>query len=201
MDTRQRIRDKRGGFTLIELLVVIAIIAVLIGLLVPAVQKVRAAALRIQCANNMKQLALACHNFADVYKRFPPGMATNWEAYRGQPWFNLSDWDPYYSPNDDLGGPGANRNWRVLILPFIELDNVFNLYAADDKALAASNFNDGSSYEGMDGVYAIKTNTYICPACNARNDHLTILWTAPPGPCDLRILLLWQRRHRRPVCQ
>jgi prepilin-type N-terminal cleavage/methylation domain-containing protein len=94
----------RKGFTLIELLVVIAIIAILIALLVPAVQKVRDAAARTQCLNNLKQLALACHNYHDTYKQLPPAVMNQ----------------PSVGTNIIYGSSNFGPNWVVLILPYIE---------------------------------------------------------------------------------
>jgi prepilin-type N-terminal cleavage/methylation domain-containing protein len=113
MEIYQRsVAGRRGGFTLIELLVVIAIVGILIGLLLPAVHKVRAAADRIACQNNLKQIGLAFQNHHDQFRYFPTG---GW------------DWStpPNYINGQPAIGAKQQAGWGFQILPFIEGDNAW----------------------------------------------------------------------------
>lgn len=113
--------QSRRGFTLIELLVVIAIIAILIALLLPAVQQAREAARRTQCKNNLKQLALAMHNYHDVYLMFPPS-------------YNIKQQS---AQNPVL--QGSLLGWTTFLLPYIDQGNIWNVVTADLESRVTPN--------------------------------------------------------------
>ena len=143
------LRRSRPGFTLIELLVVIAIIAILIGLLLPAVQKVREAAARMSCSNNLKQLGLAALNYESTYQYFPPG------------WIAPS---AIYTPSGTgivmgpaLGSDTRITNVMVELLPFIEQDNLQKTWNYYNNTT-----NVGVAGSGAPATQVVKT--FLCPS-------------------------------------
>jgi len=156
--------SRRSASTLIELLVVIAITAILIGLLLPAVQKVREAAARSKCQNQLKQIALACHNFESANGRLPPG--------------NLSD----------PPGAGISFNYQyygtlALLLPYVEQDNIYRQFNPQPILNPTSK---GKSWWDNGGAWAASFNrikTFECPSDNAYDNAGTIFVLTDTQQC------------------
>jgi prepilin-type N-terminal cleavage/methylation domain-containing protein/prepilin-type processing-associated H-X9-DG protein len=146
MSLNRRAQRGRTGFTLIELLVVIAIIAILIGLLLPAVQKVREAAARAQCQNNLKQLALAWHSYHDVNESFPYGQSV----------FTFADGSNTFAAH---GGVTGYVPWVVYILPYIEQGALYQKF----YSMTATTYWGTSADPNVNPTAAV-IPTLLCPS-------------------------------------
>jgi prepilin-type N-terminal cleavage/methylation domain-containing protein len=144
-------RLSRVGFTLIELLVVIAIIAILIGLLLPAVQKARESASRMSCTNNLKQIGLAMHQHLLGNGNFPPGYT------------DPTPWPPGYQTDEGLDhGPGWG--WAAYLLPYMEQNNLFQMI----------NFNADVGDPSNATARATIVKAFVCPSDPVHQDLFTI---------------------------
>jgi len=154
----------RFGFTLIELLVVIAIIAILIALLVPAVQKVREAAMRTQCQNNLKQIALGSINYEGVNKALPPGVLGG--INNGVPQYSVGYGDFSYQWNGPL----------PMILPYVEQAAVYNLMFGGGSPLPkdffalTTRYNAWWNYGSAWTAAQAQIPTFVCPADDPRTN-------------------------------
>ncbi len=167
-------KGRSGGFTLIELLVVIAIIAILIGLLLPAVQKVRDAAARAQCQNNLKQLSLSLHNCSGTFNNLLP------PSYGSYPIPGQNDGPtatpPTLQPGNGFGGCFFH------LLPFIEQQNLYKISVRPNGAYDCENGNVIKGPDGFNGwLTEIPVKIYLCPADPTSNNGNPGVWLGAVG--------------------
>jgi prepilin-type N-terminal cleavage/methylation domain-containing protein len=161
------VRPLRKGFTLIELLVVIAIIAILIGLLLPAVQKVRDAAARSQSANNLKQIGLALHNAHDSRGAFPPVAAIGWNNNR----VNCSTCPVYTGPYASATDFNFKITFFYCLLPYLEQDNLYNSPTSNNMVLSPAKYDSNK----LPGSEVLKT--LFAPGDPSMGNQMTVSWS------------------------
>ena len=143
--------NRKNGFTLVELLVVIAIIGILIGMLLPGVQKVREAARRAACANKMRQMTVGLMNYESAHKHFPPGIQSNSMMGRG-------------------------LNWSSFILPFMEQDALYGVLRDQSNNFKQPNWVGGAIADSAEEILDI----YLCPSDEMGGEN-TVRGRTPGG--------------------